>query len=247
MAAGGSLGTQLGARRHTTFLVAIVAAIAVRPVIGDVRFGPIVFSLIMAALLLVALSTIEVDELVGDRSVLLAQRRRNRIVGCTLAALAMGDRFLVLVSSNPRLRTAGVVCWFLFFAFATWIELRTMLRQRQVTNETISMAISAYLLLGLTWALLYIMLFQLDATAFSFESFAGTKPMVHDDLPVSFPIFTSFSLATICTLGFGDVTPVALSARYAAVAEGITGQFYLAILVARLVAMQMSGPQRDRP
>jgi len=31
-----------------------------------------------------------------------------------------------------------------------------------------------------------------------------------------------------------------LQARYAAVAEGITGQFYLAILVARLVGMQMS-------
>jgi hypothetical protein len=31
-----------------------------------------------------------------------------------------------------------------------------------------------------------------------------------------------------------------LQARYAAVAEGITGQFYLPILVARLVGMQMS-------
>jgi len=37
---------------------------------------------------------------------------------------------------------------------------------------------------------------------------------------------------------------VTLKARYAAVAEGITGQFYLAILVARLVGMQMSGAGR---
>jgi hypothetical protein len=33
---------------------------------------------------------------------------------------------------------------------------------------------------------------------------------------------------------------VTLQARYAAVAEGIARQFYLAILVARLVGMQMS-------
>ncbi len=49
-----------------------------------------------------------------------------------------------------------------------------------------------------------------------------------------------FSLTTLSTIGFGDITPVTLQARYAAVAEGITGQFYLAILVARLVGMQMT-------
>jgi hypothetical protein len=37
--------------------------------------------------------------------------------------------------------------------------------------------------------------------------------------------------------------PVSLPARYAAVAEGITGQLYLAILVARLVSMQLSNPR----
>jgi voltage-gated potassium channel len=49
-----------------------------------------------------------------------------------------------------------------------------------------------------------------------------------------------FSLTTLSTVGFGDITPLTLQARYAAVAEGITGQFYLAILVARLVGLQMS-------
>ena len=36
------------------------------------------------------------------------------------------------------------------------------------------------------------------------------------------------------------ITPMTLQARYAAVAKGITGQFYLAILAARLVGLQMS-------
>jgi hypothetical protein len=45
---------------------------------------------------------------------------------------------------------------------------------------------------------------------------------------------------TVSTIGFGDITPLSLQARYAAVAEGVTGQFYLAILVARLVGLQMS-------
>ncbi len=56
-----------------------------------------------------------------------------------------------------------------------------------------------------------------------------------------------FSLTTLSTVGFGDITPLTLQARYAAVAEGITGQFYLAILVARLVGMQMSRAATPSP
>jgi len=57
----------------------------------------------------------------------------------------------------------------------------------------------------------------------------------------AFPIFVYFSLTTLSTVGLGDITALSLPARYAAVAEGIAGQLYLAILVARLVGMQMSG------
>ena len=55
-----------------------------------------------------------------------------------------------------------------------------------------------------------------------------------------FPILVYFSLTTLSTVGLGDISPLTLQARYAAVTEGITGQLYLAILVARLVGMQMS-------
>ena len=55
-----------------------------------------------------------------------------------------------------------------------------------------------------------------------------------------FPVLVYFSLTTLATIGYGDITPVTLQARSAAVAEGITGQFYLAILVARLAGLYMS-------
>ena len=58
-----------------------------------------------------------------------------------------------------------------------------------------------------------------------------------------FPLWESafyFSAASYATVGYGDITPLTLQVRYAAVAEGIAGQYYLAILVARLVAMQMN-------
>jgi len=96
------------------------------------------------------------------------------------------------------------------------------------------MSISVYLLFGLTFGLFYLVLHDLQPTAFSF---GATGPASEQQI---IPVLIYFSLTTLSTIGFGDITPITLQARYAAVAEGITGQFYLAILVARLVGMQMS-------
>jgi voltage-gated potassium channel len=72
----------------------------------------------------------------------------------------------------------------------------------------------------------------------------GGLALAKPDHPVAvrylFPVLGYFSLTTLSTIGFGDITPLTLQARYAAVGEGITGQFYMAILVAQLVGLQMS-------
>ncbi len=239
------LSTYYRERRHTALLIAIVVAFAIRPVIGDSDDASNVFSLAMLALMLVALYTIHVDELIGEREALLARRRRQSIIGWTLATLAIAERVTSIFSPSPKVFIAGSIGWLVFFSFVTWSQLRSLLIQRKVTSETISLSISVYLLLGMCWALLYILIFLRRPEAFSF----GGSPDVGAQLAAhpehSFPIFIYFSLTTLSTIGFGDITPVTLQARYSAVAEGITGQFYLAILVARLVGMQMSGAGRS--
>jgi hypothetical protein len=46
-----------------------------------------------------------------------------------------------------------------------------------------------------------------------------------------------FSLITLSTVGYGDVAPVSRVARMLAVMEAISGLFYMAVLVSRLVAV----------
>jgi len=224
----------LAPRRHTALLVAIVAAFLVRPLIGDSGAGPPIFSLAMLALLLLALYNINVDDLVGDRDTLLTQRRRRNIIAWTLGIPAIAERFAASFAPSHALYIAGSVLWLLLFAYITWNELRAVLRQKEITREVISMSISVYLLFGLTFGLFYIVLHDLQPTAFGF----GTAGPASEQQTI--PVLIYFSLTTLSTIGFGDITPITLQARYAAVAEGITGQFYLAILVARLVGMQMS-------
>ena len=49
-----------------------------------------------------------------------------------------------------------------------------------------------------------------------------------------------YSFVTMTTLGYGDVAPVSAPARALAVLQALTGQLYLAVLVARLVALHIA-------
>jgi voltage-gated potassium channel len=223
--------------RHSALLLALVVAFLVRPLIGESGAAFPLFSIALVVLLLVALYNIHVDELVGERGLLLTQARHRRLLGSILAIAAGVGRIATIFVPNPMLEMAATVSWLLFVVFIAGSQLRSVLRQREVTGETICMAVSVYLLFGFAWALLYAIIYQRHPEAFSGIVTGAVRSTEFQHL---FPIFGYFSLTTLSTIGFGDITPVSIQARYAAVAEGIAGQFYLAILVARLVGMQMT-------
>lgn len=231
---------QFRAHRHSALLAAIVAAFVVRPLIGNGPAGYLGFSLALLLLLLIALHNIDVDELIGEREKLLAQSRRRRRIGGALVAAAFVERVALIFTHSRTVALTGAIGWLLLLAFVTLSTLRGVLKQKAVTGETINMSISVYLLLGLTWTNLYVVIFLLQRGAFSIAGLAPPIPGHPADPNPLFPVLGYFSLITLSTVGYGDITPLTIQARFAAAAEGITGQFYLAILVARLVAMQMS-------
>jgi ion channel len=224
-------------RRHTALLVAIVSFFAVYPLAGTGQVAKIVFGIATVLLLVVALYAIQVEELLGDRAKLVAERRRRLVIGLGLAGTAAVERIVTIVWPTHELFLIASICYLVLFGFVTWQELRAVVRQSVVTRETISMSVSVYLLMGITWGFLYAVIQVRHPQAFSFGG--SEVPSTQD----AFPILIYFSLTTLSTVGFGDITPVLMQARYAAVAEAITGQFYLAILVARLVGIYMSNPR----
>jgi voltage-gated potassium channel len=234
---GRTVRTYLLPRRHTALLATLVMAFAARPVIGDARLGLVAFNIALLLVLLLAIYSVQVDELVGEREALVRRKRRSTRSAWILAAPAVVERVAATFWPSHRRWVIGVFVWLVFLAFVTWTQLRSLIKQKEVTAETISMTVSVYLLLAVTWGMLFIAIHQVQPQAFSF----GSSP-TGDAAPPSevFPVLLYFSLTTLATVGYGDVLPVSLQARYAAVAEGITGQFYLAILVARLVAIQVS-------
>jgi len=88
-------------------------------------------------------------------------------------------------------------------------------------------ALDTYLLVGLIFGVAYSLLDQAWPGSFA-------KPL-DTDLGLEGGVY--FSFVTLATLGYGDVVPVSDVARGLAILESVAGQLYLAVLVARLVAL----------
>ena len=93
--------------------------------------------------------------------------------------------------------------------------------------DTTSIAASAcaYLLIGYSFASLYLLIDRIADSAFLSSGEVLTPESA-----------VYFSFVALTTLGFGDLTPAASSGRTLVTLEAMAGQFYIAIAVARLVA-----------
>lgn len=161
-------------------------------------------------------------------------------------AAAMADRSRVVVIVSVIAGAALLVRWasWLFPAasLAIWREVSTLatlgalcfvvlalvLRPGPITTRRIEGAIAVYLLLGFSWAQGYELVALWHPGAFAGAIDAGGSPP-----------WTYYSFVTLTTMGYGDIMPVHPLARALAVLEALTGQLYLAILLARLVSLEI--------
>ena len=118
-----------------------------------------------------------------------------------------------------------------FFAFIIINVLVFIFRQDEVTRDLIVGAAVVYLLLAEMWASVYKILETLRPGSFAVPD----GPLQNSEL-----LFDYYSLVTITTLGYGDVTPLTSVASTLSTLEAIVGQLYLVITVAWLVGVHVS-------
>jgi hypothetical protein len=123
----------------------------------------------------------------------------------------------------------------LFVGFVVLNILGYILRAPRVSAEILCAAIANYLMLGLLWSFAYTLIASAVPGAFAF----GTGPEASHVMKGFNSIY--FSFATLSTIGYGDISPVAGGARMLAVAEAVVGMFYVTMLIARLVSLYSSG------
>ena len=111
-----------------------------------------------------------------------------------------------------------------------------VLRLDSVTLQSLYAALSAYLLIGLMFAAFFGAIGNLTNTDF----FANGEP-------ANTQTYQYFSFTTLTTLGYGDFTAGNSFGRAVAVLEALTGQIFLATLIARLVSAYRTPRRQDPP
>lgn len=136
-------------------------------------------------------------------------------------------------SGDVRYITASILTLYaIFFMFTIVILARRIATRTIITGDTVKGGISVYLLIGFLWAVFYRIMLMFDPGAFSNMEFAGTD-------------CTYFSLVTLTTLGYGDITPVTNYAKFLSVLEAFVGQIYIAIFIAQLIGLKIAKRIRE--
>ncbi len=211
--------SKLGRLRFPWLLVSLVLLLLLSPFFGGDGIGGVILKVLFTLVLFSA--------------VYAASGRRGYLVIAACLAVPW------VMLSWSRMAWGGTVPWIAadisadllligLNVFTLGVVLVRTVKAEAVDLDVLCGAISVYLLLGVTWAVCYRVIETLAP-----GSFALIEPVIAAD----WSQLLYFSLTSLTTLGYGDITPLSPVARVWSTLEAVTGVLYIAILIARLVSL----------
>jgi voltage-gated potassium channel len=205
------LGRTYFQRRYTILFYTLIFTVLATPVIASFGLSGAIIESLLAANLLAAVMPVN------------AGRSRSFLVAVMTAVWLARPATAWL--GHPVLSAVTLSTWTLIGLFAAVGALRFAMGGTKVDAEHLCAALSAYLLAGIYFGLLYWVLEQIRPGMFVAASNFSRTGAIY------------FSFVTLATLGYGDIVPRTDVARGLAIVEGVGGQLFLAVLVARLVSL----------
>ncbi len=197
----------------TIVLIALTASILLSPSITDNSLAGTLFSCIMLATLMTTLTPLA-SQTPKIRLLL-------RVSGFTLILLRLVVGFAALPQWLSFLTLASVIT----FHTALMVLLMNHLFSQAPQTEKLLAAINFYLLTGITFGFVYVLLNLLSPGAFDFPSKG-----IYD-----WPDFLYFSFVSLTTLGYGDIIPISPMAQSLAALEAVIGVLSPTVMIARFV------------
>jgi len=209
------------------FLMLVITLFVVTPLAGSA----IISSEIM--LCFVAVLTISgIMAVTGRRSVL--------IIVMLLAVSGIGLDWAAHFENREPLWVLDDVLRLALVLILAVIVTVQVFRPGNVTHHRVQGAICVYLLAGLAWAYSFEILLALDHSALRL-------PVNYAMMPTGIGLIRYFSFVNLTTLGYGDILPVSPIARSLATSEAIFGQLYPAVMIARLISLEIFDRGRPDP
>lgn len=206
-------------RRYTVLFYVLLLTMVAVPLITTFGLTGALIELLLAASLLAAVMPVG------------AVRSRRRLLIATV--LVWVARPMTAWFDHPAFSAMTLGLWTLIALFAAAGALRFAMAATQVDAEHLYAALSAYLLAGIFFGLFYWGLEQIDPGTFPGAGTFSRMSALY------------FSFVTLATVGYGDIVPRTDVARGLAIVEGIGGQLFLAVMVARLVSLYARGRETE--
>ena len=208
--------TKPGSGGYQILFWALAALLVLRPVIEEVAEGPWIFASFFTAVLL--------------SSAWAVSQKRSQLIG--LAILGLITVGSVWTDLRPEITSLAAM---LYLGWITVILAVDVFRDRaRVSADMVFGAVNVYLLIGVTFAMAH-----WAQTLLVPGSISGLNS------GSEFGDTLYYSFVTLTTLGYGDISPVSDNARMLAVFEAVLGQLYIAVLLARLVAVHISSKTKE--
>ncbi|HEY7774291.1 MAG TPA: ion channel [Marinagarivorans sp.] len=210
--------------RFIFLLASLFGAILIPPHFGDSTLFNVVWEVGFSAVLIVAMYSVT-----GPRAFLLP--------ALILLVPTLASTWLDHFGVSGRL--AFYIDNLTSIAFLSIIVaalLRYILSAQRVTTNVIYASMCVYLMLGLIWAAIYANINLFYEPAFAVSSGVELVGVAGDEV---MGFFTYYSMITLSTLGYGDIVPTHKVAQAWAAVQAMVGQFYIAVVMARLVSLHM--------
>jgi voltage-gated potassium channel len=207
--------------RHLALLISILLLFVVAPFVVPLHHGILVMNVISAAVLVAG-------------SYALSERKHLFAIAVVLSAITIAGTGWLIAFPRPWVLLVSHSSIIVLVAFFSITILSYVLDSGRVTTDKIFAAICVYMLLGYGWTFVYSILLELQP-----QSFASTSEVARDDYAGRILQLRYFSFMTLTTVGYGDIVPRSQAARTMTILEAVMGQFYLMVLIGRLVGLHI--------
>jgi len=163
----------------------------------------------------------------------ISQNRKRLFWIIAIAVLSMLFQWARSLSDETWIIITSLCLASLFECLLAYFILLRTFAPGHVNLFRVEGSVVVYLLMGVILSSLYTLIYIIEPTAFNFA-----------DPPKNFEVaqsrFMYFSFITLTTIGYGDIQPLMPISQSAAMLEGLIGQLFPAILIARLVSQSIS-------
>jgi len=158
------------------------------------------------------------------------KRKFKRRIIISIGIIGLGSEIYDRMISplGDKIQPIFLILLFFYFIILTQELISQVINSLKITVNVILGAFTGYILLGINSFFIFKVIHILDSKSFELAGNVSSELLY-------------FSFVTLTTIGYGDINPISEPARNFAVIVGLTGQFYIGILMAIIIGKFLQG------